>query len=310
MPQQGLIFRVLVASPSDCVHERRLIPEVIAGWNSIHSLSSAAIIEPILWESHARPDLGKRPQELINTQLVDRCDLVIGSFWTRLGTPTGDSVSGTAEEIEHFRSSGKPVLLYFSSAPVVPESLDPLQYQALIEYKSQLGQHGLYFKYESLSELRDLLQRHLASHMIELLAKTGNATKSEPTLDEPDLQADAIKRFLSEYRSFLRRTNAEWTAERDSDPYKTDDGKYIANRIADELLHFKSRIENDSLGISEKLAECLRRLKTLQRHQVYMDGGQSFQSFWKEGDDILSELGKVADLLATANPEKSGDRES
>ena len=29
---------------------------------------------------------------------------------------------------------------------------------------------------------------------------------------------------------------------------------------------------NDTLGISEKLAECLRRLKALQRRQMYLDG--------------------------------------
>lgn len=54
MAQTGTIFRALVASPSDCAHERKIIPEVIAAWNAVHSLSTAAIIEPVLWESHSR----------------------------------------------------------------------------------------------------------------------------------------------------------------------------------------------------------------------------------------------------------------
>lgn len=111
MPQKGLIFRALVASPSDCTHERKIIPEVISSWNAVHSLSNAAIVEPVLWETHSRPAFGDRPQEIINTQLVSSCDLVIGAFWTRLGTPTGVAESGTAEEIEQFRAAGKPVLL-------------------------------------------------------------------------------------------------------------------------------------------------------------------------------------------------------
>lgn len=135
MAQRGLIFRALVASPSDCMHERKLIPEVISEWNAVHSYSTAAVIEPVLWETHSRPDLAGRPQAIINKQLVANCDLVIGAFWTRLGTPTGESVSGTAEEIEQFRAAGKPVLLYFSSAPVVPEGLDATQYAALTEYR-------------------------------------------------------------------------------------------------------------------------------------------------------------------------------
>lgn len=89
MAQTGTIFRALVASPSDCAHERKIIPEVIAAWNAVHSLSTAAIIEPVLWESHSRPGMGSRPQEVINQQLVTNCDLVIGAFWTRLSTPTG-----------------------------------------------------------------------------------------------------------------------------------------------------------------------------------------------------------------------------
>jgi hypothetical protein len=300
MPQRGLIFRALVASPSDCTHERRLIPEVIAEWNAVHSLSNAAVIEPVLWETHSRPDLGGRPQGIINKQLVANCDLLIGAFWTRLGTPTGEAVSGTAEEIEQFRGAGKPVLLYFSGAPVVPESLDAEQYAALTEYRKSLGDQGLYFKYESLAEFRALLQRHIAGHMIELVkASGGNPSDAEPAATE-DTQAAALKQFLNDYDSFLRRVSTEWTAERDSDPHSTDDAKYILARVADEVVHFKSMITNDSLGISDKLAECLRRLKALQRRQMYIDGGVSWREFWSEGDAILEDLAVARELLASA----------
>lgn len=299
MPQSGLIFRALVASPSDCTHERRLIPEVISAWNAVHSLVNSAIVEPVLWETHSRPNLGSRPQDLINKQLVENCDLVIGAFWTRLGTPTKDFESGTAEEIEQFRAAGKPVLLYFSSAPVVPDSLDPLQYKALIEYRNRLESQGLYFKYESLSELRDLLQRHIASHMIELLTASGtNAGKLDFSSNEEEVKRSDLKRFLSEYQSFLRRIDAEWIAERDSDPYDTNDAKYILSRATDEIVRFKSMIQDDSLGVSEKFAECLRRLKALQRHQLFLDGGTSFREFWEEGNGILGELSTIANVLA------------
>lgn len=305
MPQSGLIFRALVASPSDCMDERSLIPEVISGWNAVHSLSSAAVIEPVLWETHSRPAMGSRPQELINKQLVENCDLVIGAFWTRLGTPTGEAVSGTAEEIEHFRSAGKPVLLYFSAAQVVPDRLDSTQYKALTEYRAKLVQQGLYFNYGSLAELRELLQRHLAAHMIELLAaEGGSANSASAQVEDGSGQRQALQRFLSNYQSFLRRTDAEWSAERDSEPYNTDDAKFILSRVADEAVQFKSMIENDSLGISEKFSECLRRLKALQRHQLYLDGGKSFTEFWAEGDAILAELSSVAGVLSTALAQK------
>lgn len=301
MPQSGWIFRALVASPSDCSHERRIIPEVVAAWNAVHSLSTGAIVEPVLWETHAYPALGNRPQQLINDQIVAGCDLVIGSFWTRLGTPTGAAESGTAEEIEQFRTAGKPVLVYFSSAPVVPESLDPVQYKALTDYRDRLTQRGLCFKYESPGEFREQLHRHLASQMIALLRTVGSAPASG-SAEAPDrgAQEQALRRFLADYQTFLRRTEAEWTSERDSGPHSGDDGKYILGRVADEVLHFKSMIENDNLGISEKLGDCLKRLKAIQRHRFYMDGGVSFAAFWAEGDKILSDLEAVTELLRKA----------
>lgn len=295
MAQIGTIFRVLVASPSDCAHERKIIPEVIAAWNAVHSLSVAAIIEPVLWETHSRPGMGSRPQEVINRQLVANCDLVIGAFWTRLGTPTGVAESGTAEEIEHFREAGKPVLLYFSSAPVVPESLDAEQYKALTEYKMRLGPEGLYFKYETLSEFRELLQRHLAGEVIELLKQNPIANSpAETAASGVAEQEQALVKFCTDFEAFLRRLTAEWEAERDSDPHGTNDGKYIMSRAADEVLHFKSMITEDGAGVSQGLDEILKRLRVHQRHQTYLDGGASFRNFWNEGDQLISALREQA----------------
>jgi hypothetical protein len=169
IPQKGLVFRILVASPTDCAQERKIISEVIGEWNAVNSWSRATTLEPVLWETHSRPEMGARPQEILNKQFVDRCDLIVGAFWTRLGTLTGEAESGTAEEIERFRKAGKPVLIYFSSTPVVPDSLDVDQYKALSEYKKQLGKDGLYAQYDTHSEFRQKFTQHLAGHMIELL---------------------------------------------------------------------------------------------------------------------------------------------
>jgi len=166
MPQKGFIYRILVASPSDCIQERKVIPEVIYSWNAVNSFQRAAILEPVLWETHAIPELGDRPQAIINKQLVEKCDILVGTFWTRLGTHTGKATSGTVEEIEEFRKAGKPVLLYFSSVPVVPESIERKQYKALSNYKKQLEKERVIFKYDSLVDLREQFQRHL-SEVIE-----------------------------------------------------------------------------------------------------------------------------------------------
>ncbi|HEV2148528.1 MAG TPA: hypothetical protein VGR37_14085 [Longimicrobiaceae bacterium] len=298
MPQTGLIFRALIASPSDCAQERKIIPEVVAAWNAVHSVDTAAVIEPVLWETHSRPAFGDRPQGIINQQLVDRCDLLIGAFWTRLGTPTGVAESGTAEEIEQFRAAQKPVLLYFSSAPVVPDSLDLDQYRALVEYRKRLAEEGLYSEYESLADFREQLQRHLAGTMIDLLrVQPSRALEAPPEPDPLEEQRAAVGAFQAQFETFLRRLNAEWVAERDSEPINTNEGKYILSRAADEVVHFRSMITHDRSGLSGTLDEALKRLRSIQRHQVYLDGGQSFREFWEEGDRILDLLGTVPSQL-------------
>jgi len=305
MPQQGLIFRALIASPSDCVQERRIIPEVIRAWNAVHSIDKSAIVEPVLWETHSIPAFGDRPQELLNQQLVKSCDLVIGAFWTRLGTPTGKAESGTAEEIEQFRQEGKPVLLYFSSAPAVPESIDPDQYKTLFEYKKGLSASGLYSTYESLADFRDQLQRHFAAHMIELIANfaESEAHDKAPTNESIPLQDQQLAEFILQFETFLRRFEAEWEAERDSDPYNTEEGKFILDHAADEIVHFKSMIREDSSGISQAFGEVLKKLRGMQHHETYMDGGVSFKAFWDSGDEVLESLRSAADKLKKVQAE-------
>jgi len=65
---QAMVYRVLIASPSDVPEERRSIPEVIHGWNDLHSVDKAVDLLPVKWETHATPEMGDRPQAIINNQ--------------------------------------------------------------------------------------------------------------------------------------------------------------------------------------------------------------------------------------------------
>jgi hypothetical protein len=112
-------------------------------WNYVHSLTTKTILTPVGWDTHASPDLGGRPQKLINERILKDCDLLVGIFWTRLGTPTGTSESGTVEEIKTHLAAGKPAMVYFSDAPVAPASVDPKQFEALRKFRAWCEQQGL-----------------------------------------------------------------------------------------------------------------------------------------------------------------------
>jgi hypothetical protein len=162
MARKVIALRILIASPSDVEAEREIISDVISRWNAAHSRSTGIILEAIHWETHAYPAAGDRPQAIINSQIVDDADVVVGVFWSRLGTPTGLAPSGTAEEIERLRRKGKSVLLYFSTAPI-PQHNDLKQFQLLQDYKQALKKDTLFWEFADAEELHKLVTQHLAS---------------------------------------------------------------------------------------------------------------------------------------------------
>jgi len=257
------------------------------------SVHYGVVLEPVLWETHATPEMGARPQAIINRQLVENCDILVGAFWTRLGTYTGTAASGTVEEIEEFRKAGKPVLLYFSSVPVVPESVDAEQYKRLVQFKEQCQKEGLVSRYESIGGFREQLQRHITSTLNLLHGPPEDAAKKEEN-DEERAERSALKMFGSQFESFLRRLEVEWNADRDSAPIDIDEGKDILQKACVEVLGFRAQIVRDQGSrLSQILDDAARRLKAIQRRELFIDGGHSFRQFWNEGDEILNPLKTV-----------------
>ena len=85
---------------------------------------------PVRWETHAHPVTGTRPQGAINDQLVAQADLLVGMFWTKIGTSTGVAVSGTAEEIDKIVAAGKPAMLYFLGGRLTRRRSTPSSFAA------------------------------------------------------------------------------------------------------------------------------------------------------------------------------------
>lgn len=151
----------MIASPGDVEQERRIAREVIHDWNDLHSEQSGIVLLPISWETHSSPEMGEHPQAIINKQVLKDADLLVGIFWTRLGTPTGEAESGTVEEIQEHIKADKPAMIYFSKKPVELDSVDQDQYQKLKAFKESTQETGLYHEYNSLGHFKEDLYRHL-----------------------------------------------------------------------------------------------------------------------------------------------------
>jgi hypothetical protein len=169
MAYNARVFRILIASPSDVQQEREAAVRVIQRWNDLYSNTRGVVILPVRWETHTAPEFNVRPQEAINLQIVDDADLVVGIFWTRIGTPTGEAASGTVEEIERVAQAGKQVMLYFSQAPMNPYEVESRQMAKVKSFRENVQTNARIETFTSLLDFQDKFADHLEMRIRKLL---------------------------------------------------------------------------------------------------------------------------------------------
>lgn len=208
MSYEATVFTVMIASPGDVASERAIIREALSEWNAVHAPSRKIVLLPAGWESHSSPEMGKSAQSIINEQVLDKCDLLVGVFWTRIGSRTDDYASGTVEEIERHIAAGKPAMLYFSEQPARLDSVDNDQYKALQRFKESCKERGLYQTYDSHSQFKERLYHHLQlklnqHQMFTAVSAAPNIDDNfgTPTVTQLPSLSDEARRLLKEASS-------------------------------------------------------------------------------------------------------------
>jgi len=161
MPYDATVYKVVIASPSDVKEERAIARRVIYKWDSLHSDEKKIVLLPVGWETHSHPESGDRTQSILNKQILKNADLLIGIFWTRIGTPTGKAESGTVEEIEEHIKTRKPAMLYFSNKDIGPDKIDKDQYDKVKAFKKKYSDKSLYHEFSTDEGFEIDLYEHL-----------------------------------------------------------------------------------------------------------------------------------------------------
>lgn len=164
MAYQATILNVMIASPSDVAEERQLVRDAIYEWNAIHSKQFGVMLNPVGWETHVAPEMGSRPQEIINKRILNNSDILLAIFWTRLGTETGEYVSGTVEEISKHINSQKLTSIYICDKPIPPSQITE-QYQKLQVQIKEWMPSGVLDFYNDLSSFKQKIKDHLSLHI-------------------------------------------------------------------------------------------------------------------------------------------------
>lgn len=161
MPYSATVIPVMIASPGDVSEYRALTRDTVHEWNYIHAQATGVILMPVGWETHSSPELGSTAQDLINDRVLENCDLLVGIFWTRLGTPTNSASSGSVEEIQRHVQAGKPAMVYFCEAPVALQTVDAQQYAALQVFRGWCQTQGLVELFLNAQDFQARFRRHL-----------------------------------------------------------------------------------------------------------------------------------------------------
>lgn len=121
MSYNALVLQVLLSSPGDLPTDHRdAIQRAVRHWNNTQGRFFRIHFHTTDWKDGGTPAFGEYAQAVLNEQIVDHSDLGLVVFTDRLGSPTPDHPSGTAEEINNLRNSGRDVAILLNSCPRSP----------------------------------------------------------------------------------------------------------------------------------------------------------------------------------------------
>jgi formylglycine-generating enzyme required for sulfatase activity len=186
------ILKIVLSSPGDVDEERRVMETVIEDLNRGIADERNLRLELIRWETDAYPGFHPQgPQGLIDPVLnIRNCDILLGIFWKRFGTPTKDALSGTEYEfkmaLESWKESGKPqIMMYFKDAePQLKTAAEHQQYAMVLRFKEEFPKQGLYWPFENELDFERKARSHLTHYILRHI---------DPSKDKP-VAAKSIKR--------------------------------------------------------------------------------------------------------------------
>lgn len=185
--EQIRTLRIIVASPGDVMAERDALPAVLEELNHGIAADRNLRLELIRWETDAYPGFHPEgPQGLIDTVLqIADCDILIGIFWKRFGSPTMGVSSGTEHEIrtayEACRQNGRPhIMVYFNKKPYTPGSKEETdQWGQVLEFQRQFPKEVMWWNYNGKTQFEKLARQHLTK-VIRRLAPSSNTLGVAP----------------------------------------------------------------------------------------------------------------------------------
>ena len=165
--EEKKIIKCFIASPGDTVAEREICEKVFSEINSGIGTAYGFILQSLRWENDVYPGIGNGGQDVINSQVNNKYDLFIGIMYTKFGTPTAHSESGTEEEFkiayeQALKKKNMEIMFYFNDEALSPSELDVQQYSKVNSFRQDVVQKKcMYSMYKGVRDFEEKLRHHL-----------------------------------------------------------------------------------------------------------------------------------------------------
>jgi len=181
-------------------------------------------------------------------------------------------------------------MIYFSSAPVVPGTVDLKQYGLLMRFMDDCLKQGLVERYDSIPDFREKFSRQIANKIL----KTREMPENEPSRDPNETAKKELNDTISGSFVTLLKDIRRIGQEKKIVTNKFDDGKQILKDLKREILSLRaSLVQIFSKDMIREIAEIISKIENLQKHRLYLDP-KTIKDFWKMGDEIFASLDSIA----------------
>jgi formylglycine-generating enzyme required for sulfatase activity len=138
---------------------------------------------------------------------IEDCDIFIGMFWKRFGTPVYDAGSGTAHEFqrayEAWQQQRRPhIMMYFNQRAYTPKTkAEAEQWTHVLAFRESFPKEGLWWSYRGKAQFEKLVRQHLTQFILhEQRSASGSAS---PSNQSDTAASDAAGRLRESYLNWL-----------------------------------------------------------------------------------------------------------
>ena len=264
-------LRIFLASPGDVQVERTIVQEVLSELNITYGTPNGINLKLVNWENYSYPSIGEDPQDVINSQLPFDYDVFLCLFWTRIGTPTKRSKSGTIEELEialKKKENGENVEImgYFKTEP--PASLNELteQYFEVKKLQSEFGKNCLYKEFTSTDKFSEIFRINFTNYLND---KFSNLPKTKALIPSAKNNIEIGNKKRNEIYAKLKSLNLDQVVNKElldtmeiiTD--KSNEMTIVLNDITNNMNEMSEKVsaKTDEMNVVNQISDNRLRLK-------------------------------------------------